>query len=425
MDQIPCHDYIDKIINLENHSCRMKNYDLLNPPDYDGNLDVIEIQTIAKILSRHIGYDKLIFTVSLKDFNKTHGTIHEVYSNNTAGNILLDENEDVLIHLSRDLEKYPDSILATLSHEISHKYIHFNKLTFNNSYENEVFTDLTSVFLGFGKLMLNGVEVTKKSTNGNAENTYTKKVGYLNREQLAFIYLTINYLNGVSRLSFYSQLRTDVIIAVKNIEEKYRVFFKNIKLYRQKSITINSLRYKIAYLEKLSRILRPINQNEISEYLKFEFEQLNLTETELRNFKKDFLTKVISEPNKSKKIRRDIPKIRFNSLEYNRLLKINRKLVDKKLKDSLNDTNLNIIECPICKSKLKTKNNSAGTIICPTCYFKFAADTSLNLDAVDFRFPKKRNSKESLSIKDGKKIYFFNNQYQKFRLLLLINRFYK
>jgi len=211
MNQIPCQDYIDKIILLENHSYRMKNYELLNPPDYDGNLNVIGIQKIAKILSQHIGYDKLIFTVSFQ----------EVYSNNTAGNILLDESEDVLIHLSRDLDKYPDSILATLSHEISHKYIHFNRLTFNNSYENEVFTDLTAVFLGFGKLMLNGVEITKKTICENVENTYTKKVGYLNREQLAFIYLTVNYLYGVSRLSFYSHLRTDVIKAVKKVEKKY------------------------------------------------------------------------------------------------------------------------------------------------------------------------------------------------------------
>jgi len=422
MNQIPCQDYINKIILLENHSYRMKNYELLNPPDYDGDLDLIEIQKIAKILSQHIGYDKLIFTVSFMNFNKTHGTLHEMYSNNTAGNILLDDSEDVLIHLSRDLDKYPDSILATLSHEISHKYIHFNRLTFNNSYDNEVFTDLTAVFLGFGKLMLNGVEVTKKTTNYNVENTYTKKVGYLNREQLAFIYLTVNYLNGVSRLSFYSQLRTDVIKAVKKVEKIYRVFFKNIKIYRQRIIIVGRLRHKIAHLEKLTRIIKPVNQNVIREYIKYEFEQLNLEENELRNFKKDFLTKIISKPKKSRKIRRDIPRIRFNSSEYDSFLKMNRKLVDKKLKDSLKKENLNIIECPSCKKNLKTKNNSVGTIICPTCHFRFAADTSFSLDKVD----KNRNSKtkESVSIKDEKKILILNKQYQRFKLLLMINRYY-
>jgi len=423
MNQIPCQDYIDKIILLENHSYRMKNYELLNPPDYNGNLDVIEIQKIAKVLSYHIGYDKLIFTISFKNFNKTHGTFQEVYSKNTAGNILLDESEDVLIHVSSDLEKYPDSILATLSHEISHKYIHFNRLTFENSYENEVFTDLTAVFLGFGKLMLNGVEVTKTTTSGNVHNTYTKKVGYLDRQQLAFIYLTVNHLNGLSRLSLYSQLRTDVIKEIKEVEKKYRIFFKNIKIFRQKSIKINQLRYKIAFLEKLSRTIKPVNQNVIREYIKFGFEQLNLTENELRNFKKIFLAKVISNPNTSKKIRKEIPKIRFNSLEHNKFLGNIRKLVDKELKYSIKDTNLNIIECPICKRNLKTKNNDVGTIICPSCQFKFAADTSINLDKVDFRIQKNSNPKDSLSVKDEKKICLFNNQYQTFRLFLLINKF--
>jgi len=423
MNQIPCQDYIDKIIHLENHSHRMKNYELINPIKYDGTLDVIEIQKIAKVLSQHIGYEKLIFTVSFKDFDKAHGTIQEVFSN-TAGNVLLDDREDVLIHISKSLDKYPDSILATLSHEISHKYIHFNRLTFSNSYENEVFTDLTSVFLGFGKLMLNGVEITEKSTSGNIEKTYTKKVGYLNREQLAFIYLTINYLNSVSRLSFYSNLRKDVIKAVKKVEKKYRLFFNGIKIYNRRYVTIRRLHFKIAFLEKLLRITKPINLNVTKEYIKFEFEQLNILENELRTFKKEYLTRIINEPKKSRKIKNDIPKIKFNSLEYNRLLKNSQKLVNKNLKNLLTDKNLNIIECPFCKKKLKTKSNSVGTIICPACNIKFTADTLYNLKNVKYRFLKNSNSKKSVKIKDENKIYLFNNQYQKIRLLLLINRYY-
>jgi ribosomal protein L37AE/L43A len=227
----------------------------------------------------------------------------------------------------------------------------------------------------------------------------------------------------VSRLSFYSHLRTDVIKAVKKVEKKYRVFFRNIKIYRQENITINSLRYKIAHLEKLTRITIPVNQNAIKEYIKFEFEQLNLIENELLNFKKEFLTSIITKPKNSRKTRKDIPKIKFNLSEYNRLLKINRKLINKKLKNSLKDNKLNIIECPVCKKNLKIKNNNVGTIICPTCHFKFAADTSSNLYKVDYRFLKNNNPKKFVWIKDEKNVFLFNNQYQKFKLLLLINHY--
>jgi len=414
MSQIPCKDYIDKIILLENHSYRMKKYKLINPIEYDGDLDVIKIQKIAKILSQHIGYEKLMFTVSFKDFNKTHGTLQDVFSN-TAGNILLDDSEDVLIHISRSLNKYPYSILATLSHEISHKYIHFNRLTISNSYENEVFTDLTSIYLGFGKLMLNGVEITEKTNYGNVEKTFTKKVGYLNREQLSFIYLFINYSLGERRFSFYSNLRNDVIKAVKKVEDEHSVLLKNIKYYRSRNLKINSLRYKIAYLQKLISITNPPNLNEIKEYIKFEFEQLNITELNLINFKKEFFTRVLAKPNKTRKARKDIPEIKINIQQYNRFVTINRKLVNKDLKNSIKGKNLNIIECPVCKKNLKPKNDTIGIIICPFCSFKFAVDTECKIGRVNFKFALKK-SIDKLGQRN-----FVGNIYEKLKLYWLIN----
>lgn len=379
MKQIPCQDYIDKIINLENFSHRMKKYNLINPINFEGNLDIIEIQNIAKLLSQHIGYDKLVFTISFKDFDKTSGTYEEVNSN-IAGNVLLDDKEDVLIHLSRNLNKYPDSILATLSHEISHKYIHFNRLTIKNSYENEVLTDLTSVYLGFGKLMLNGVEVVEKTKIGNTEKTYTKTVGYLNRDQLAFIYLVVNYAQGESSLSYYSNLNDSALETVKRIETKYRTLFENIKLYRTKTTEINELRYKLAYLAKLINFTEPKNTDEIKEYLKNEFSQLNLTENNLRNFKKEFLIRVIEEPKKSKTIRKDIPVVSINKGNYNQLIKINRELLTRNITRNLKSQEINIAECLVCKKNLRIKTNNIGIITCPDCNFKFAVDTLPNID---------------------------------------------
>jgi hypothetical protein len=253
----------------------MKKYKLMNPLDYDGKLDVIQIQKKAKVLSQHIGYEKLIITVSLKKF-------HEKFnSQNTAGNVLLDNSEYLLIHISRDLDYYPESILATLSHEISHKYIHFSQLTLKNQYENEIFTDLTAVFLGYGKLMLNGAVVIKESNHGNTEKTFTQQVGYLNRRQLAFIYLTINFSDGISNSEIYSNLKSKVKEIVKDVENEYEKFYNNVRYYRGLFLRIDKLRYKIAYLEKLVKITQPSNLNEIKTYIKNEFFKLNNLENDL------------------------------------------------------------------------------------------------------------------------------------------------
>lgn len=379
MNQISIQDYIDKIIILENCSQRMKNYSLMNPLKFDGNLDIIEIQRITKLLIQHIGYDKLIFTVVFKDFDKKEGKAEEIFSN-TAGNVLLDDKEDVLIHISRGLDKYPDSILATLSHEISHKYIHFNGLTFNDTYENEIFTDLTSVYLGFGKLMLNGVEVVEKIRIENFEKTYTKTVGYLKRDQLAIIYLAVNYLQGISKSSYYSNLKPEAFESVKKIEKEYNTFLQGIKYYRNKTQEINNLRYQLAYLMKLSIIIDPPNILEIKEFLKNEFTRLNLLENKLRNFKKEYLTRVLFEPQKSKSIRKEIPLVSINFEDYHKYVKLNRKLIFPHIKESLKSKDINIISCPSCKKNLRVKTNNVGIIVCPDCNFKFAVDSVTKFD---------------------------------------------
>lgn len=413
MNQIPCQDYIDKIILLENFSNRKRKYEIINPIDFKGYFDIVEIHKISKLLSNHIGYDDLIFTIVFKEFDS-----------DTAGNVTLDYKEDVLIHISKSLWGFPDSILATLSHEISHKYIQLNRLTFSLTYENEVFTDLTSVYLGFGKLMLNGVEVIQKNSFGNTQRTITKKVGYLTREQLAFIYLAVNYLLGERRLSFYSNLKADVVETVKKVELEYNEIFMNIKYYQNKILKINSLRYKIAYLEKMINIVNPINKNELKEYVKFEFAQLNKTEIELENFKKEFFTRIVANPEKSRRTRKDIPVIKINSKEYNRFISMNRKLVNKDLKDSIKSKNLNIIECPVCKKNLKTKNDSIGIIVCPVCNFKFAVDTIYKIGGDNINSALKNSINkltEFVNLDKFEKRRFINEISEKLKLYWLIN----
>lgn len=370
MSQIPEQDYIDKILMLENSSHRFRKYELIEPQNLSENLDIIEIQNITKRLSQHIGFDKLIFTISLKDFDKKEGKIEEVFSN-TAGNILLDNCEDVLIHLSRSLEGYPECVLATLSHEISHKYNHFNKLYFQNSYENEIFTDLTSVYLGYGKLMLNGVEVIKKYGEAYSEKIHTKKVGYLNREQLAFIYVVINNLLGIKNKEYYLNLKDDAIVVVKKIEKKYQPLIQNIKYYKHRIQEINNIRYKLAHLMKVSQEINEQKTIELNTYLRDEFIQLNLLENQTNKYKKDFINKTLIEPRKFRKFRKDFPKILFDSKKYRYYLQLNKK---EKNIPSENNENL-LINCLVCNTNIKLKTRNIGIIKCPKCNFKFAVDT--------------------------------------------------
>ena len=67
------------------------------------------------------------------------------------------------IEVSRDLLRFPNSVLATVAHEVTHAYmrgwgIGHGGSNLQDSHENEILTDICAVFLGLGKLLLNGTQ---------------------------------------------------------------------------------------------------------------------------------------------------------------------------------------------------------------------------------------------------------------------------
>lgn len=130
----------------------------------NGEPDVIAIQKAAKIIAQHADLSDLTFIVSAT-----------TQPPSTAGHIELRYGEpDVFVEVSRDICPFKDSVLATLCHEVSHKFLHVNGISHGTTQEEqEVLTDVTSVFLGMGKVMLNGCECQRsyeRTEDGNHED---------------------------------------------------------------------------------------------------------------------------------------------------------------------------------------------------------------------------------------------------------------
>ena len=126
---------------------------------------------------------------------------------------------------------------------------------------------------------------------------------------------------------------------------------------------------------KLTNLTEPKNTDEIKEYIKEEFTQLNLFENKLRNFKNEFLSRVLVDPKNSKTIRKDIPIVCIDNMNYNQHITNNRELLTKNIRSSLKLKEINIAECLVCKKNLRIKTNNIGIVTCPDCNFKFAVDT--------------------------------------------------
>ena len=224
MSQVFIEDYIQKIILLEKQVGTKINYQMLEPFSLDST-DIIDIQTAGKKIAEFIGLHGFTFIVATAKQKKKVG-----------GHIELNYGEkEVFVEISDGILKFSNAVLATLVHEISHKYSHLNGISCGtgpvHEYENEVLTDITAVFLGLGKLMLNGCEcqnVHQEQISGGINTiTDTLKSGYLDRSQLAFVYRLICAMRKIPSKVYDRGLTLDSIQALKECNLHYGDYFND------------------------------------------------------------------------------------------------------------------------------------------------------------------------------------------------------
>jgi hypothetical protein len=167
-----------------------------------------------------MGLADYMFVIAVKDQKQ-----------DTGGHIELDYGgSDVFVEISPSLCQYKDAVLATLSHELSHKFLHLHGIRNGTvQIEQEFLTDVTAVYLGMGKIMLNGCECqsSTQSTQGNrtTTHTHTMTTGYISRECFAFVYLLICAMRGISRLDLLNGLSSEAREAVIKCERDFGGWF--------------------------------------------------------------------------------------------------------------------------------------------------------------------------------------------------------
>ena len=154
-------------------------------------------------------------------------------------------------------------------------------------YENEVLTDIATVFLGLGKLMLNGCEI--KTT------TEQLRSGYLDQKQLAFVYRVVCAMRRISSEEMMSGLSQEAIRAVCACDVYREDYFNpqfRTELYR------NELQ------ETLEENVKRLNQelNQVNSHLEF-LKEKYIRETE--EFLKEKHRKVVSLLNNLKSMKQD------------------------------------------------------------------------------------------------------------------------
>jgi hypothetical protein len=174
--------------------------------------DSAEINQAARRIADFVGLTDCSFFVRFSS---------EVDEEEVAGYIELSRCRIVLAKSIRGNSK---AVLATLAHEISHKYLDVHGVPSpsgrHRGSEDEVFTEVTSVWLGLGKLVLNGCEssTTKTGWTGLSMSETVHRLGYVTRLQFACAYALVCERNGLDRADWERELDPGALADVREAQ---------------------------------------------------------------------------------------------------------------------------------------------------------------------------------------------------------------
>lgn len=162
--------------------------------------DIIAVQREATLMMNFVGLSKYTAVVTFVNAKQNQG-----------GNIELDNSENAFIQVNKNYQGDDNKVLGILSHEICHKLLFVNGLFSPVEIENEILTDLATIYVGFGKLSLNGCYNRKEKNKWNVEwewgtveikkdnNLEIQKLGYLSLSQFSVAYNIMCKLHDIPK----------------------------------------------------------------------------------------------------------------------------------------------------------------------------------------------------------------------------------
>jgi hypothetical protein len=137
----------------------------------------------------------------------------------------------IQVKVSGNCRRYPHAFVATIAHELSHIVLHS---LLHREKNNEIYTDLAAMLLGFAVVMRMGRYAVETTQIGvGREQTTTTRFGYLADDQFEFAFSRVNAILNTSRTAF-NTVRTKII-------QTLTTYKKQLNLYRKMFYEFNKL----------------------------------------------------------------------------------------------------------------------------------------------------------------------------------------
>jgi hypothetical protein len=306
--------------------------------------------------------------------------------------------KEVFIEIDPKAMAFPDSVGATLCHEICHKWLQDKGISSPIEIDNEILTDITTIFLGFGKIMLNGCEVKNVTRTrvavGTQTTTKTLTSGYLDRDQLAFVYRLVCAMRRIPDSEYMSGLNREATDSILSCDRSFGQYYS--QRFHELEATGAILKYlqsetiatqqQMAELNKYCEYVKQSFCDTVDEFLKTTHEYLEdlhqkagmITQTNDHDPALRFLRSI----RKHHKLEQITETVVATGNKFQKLLAASKLIARQVWKNNAqfpppSAAMFNIVKCPKDGKKFRLPQDSPNLIVsCPTCRYRFAYNTT-------------------------------------------------
>lgn len=380
--------FVEKLILLEQKTGSNVQYRVM-PPLTTAFHDHLSIQRTAKDIADFVGVTGYTFIVAVaKQEEKVAGHID-----------LATEGSNVFVEIDEDIMKFPDAVAATLCHEVCHKWLQMNRIALPVEMENEILTDITSVFLGFGKIMLNGCKTThvryESIENGTRTITETKTSGYLDRNQFAFVYRLVCAMRNVPETEAMQGLNPEASQALQacdasfghHYDTRFHMAETTHDSVKEFNAVVTNLQHALADMNKHALYTRESYLKTIDSFLGASHKELSSLRQKAAEMKEnrehDPVLNFLRSIQKHCELRRMSNRIETMREESDGFLRHTRSVCRHFSRNTdrfptPTPDAFTIVTCPHDGTKLRLPENSGDLVAtCPSCKYQFAYNTEV------------------------------------------------
>ncbi len=259
---------------------------------HPGNTNAFHSTHLVKTDWRGRGSEGIIAQVSIPGYLPMYGT---------SGL----NNFPISVRVSEDCADNPATFIAVMAHELSHIVLHS---LWHKEKDNEIYTDITAMMLGFSNVIKNGRKVIKTNSStdyGFLSNMTTTTIetttyGYLSDENFNFAFNKIQEI-----LNRYKQAKEKLISEIKELTKKLKknkkmmVYFQKYLQYVDKNLNRKmsqedghkiSTFHQVGYIDEFEQTVRQ-TENELKQFNNF-VQNLNHYNESLFNTIKQYEEKI-------------------------------------------------------------------------------------------------------------------------------------